>query len=179
MAKAAVQRRRVLQERTTLEKILLVLLIVITYLLLASLFRWWPANSRSVDLGTAFYVAEPGTVVSTADQQPAASTDTSGGSGSTGGGSNTGGSNGGGGGGTTTPPAATTSPLLTFAAGVDTGNTKEQVSGQASGLNESCAVVVNASPLGKQEVCVYTEGDKIVTVTYLNDRVVSASRSGF
>jgi hypothetical protein len=48
-------------------------------------------------------------------------------------------------------------------------------------LGAGCAVVIDAvaSTIGKQEVCTYTEDDKIVTVTYLNDRVISASKSGF
>jgi hypothetical protein len=51
----------------------------------------------------------------------------------------------------------------------------------ATNLGQGCAVVANATAgtIGEQEVCTYTEGDKIVTVTYLNDRVVSASKSGF
>lgn len=173
MKKSSANTKRALRDRTRLEWILLAMLLLIALLLLASHYKWWPMNGDDDNLGTAFYV-----VSKNADK--ATGVDTSDGAGG-GGSTNTGGGSGGGGngGGSTTPPASGSSALLIFAAGVDSGNTKEQTSGQASGLNENCAVLVNSSTLGKQEVCTYTEGDKLITVTYLNDRVISASRSGF
>lgn len=195
MTKASTKKsKKLLQKRTNLEWALLtILLVIMIFLLLALLNKWWPFNPSqfgSDDLGTAFYTAElPEELQDRADNANDGNAGGTGGNGGTAapaggsnGGSNNGGSNGGsnnGGGGTTTPPASSGSALLTFAAGVDTGNTKEQTSGQASGLNENCAIILNSSSLGKQEVCTYTEGDKLVTVTYLNDRVISASRTGF
>lgn len=177
-AKKISKSKQALQNRTKLEWILLALLLLIAYLFLASRYSWWPSNDRTDNLGTAFYIVKR--VPATLNTAGAQTT-------STGGVSvpsnsdaqndgNTGGSGGGGGGST---PAASSSPLLTFAAGIDSGDSKQDVSGAAGGLNEHCVVVANASSLGKQEVCTYTEGDKIITVTYLNDRVISASRSGF
>lgn len=179
MAKSTAKSKKFLQRRTKLEQILLaIILLLILLLLLAASFQWWPFNSPygGYNLGTAFYTAAPSTEATTA-----------GSSGSNGSSGNTGssGSNGSNGtSGTTPAPApspapATSSAILTFASGVNTGNTKEETSGQGSGLDEHCGLLVNSSSAGKQEVCTYTEGDKVVTVTYLNDRVVSASRSGF
>lgn len=81
----------------------------------------------------------------------------------------------------TTGGSSNTPSIATFAAGIDLGDTKTQVNGQASGLGQGCSIVADATAtnLGKQEVCTYTQGDKIVTVTYLNDRVIGASKSGF
>jgi len=185
MAKPTPKSKKLLEKRTRLEWVLLLLLLaIIIYLLLAMISSWWPFRSQygSDKLGSAFYTAT----------QPASEGAGGGGGGNMGGGSGgsggagaaggaggAGGSNNGGGGTTTPPPASSSSALLTFAAGVDTGDTKEQISGQANGLNQQCALLVNSTTVGKQEVCTYTEGDKVITVTYLNDRVVSASRSGF
>ena len=75
------------------------------------------------------------------------------------------------------------SPIASFAASVNVGNTEAQTSAQASGLSQNCSIVANANTsdngLGQQQVCIYTQGDKIVTVTYLNGQVISASKSGF
>jgi hypothetical protein len=185
MAKSKPASKQVLQERTKLEWVLLALLLVILYLLFATHFLWWPWSAKNNNFGTAFYSPTPQQQA----QQDSANNAASNGGGSNGGSGSTGnsgangasGSNGSNGsnGGTTTPPPATSSALLNFAATLDTGNSKQDVSGRAGGLNESCVLVANASAIGKQEVCTYTEGDKLVTVTYLNDKVVSASRTGF
>ncbi len=182
-AKNISKSKQALQNRTKLEWVLLAILLLIAYLFLASRYSWWPSNDRTDNLGTAFYVVKrlPAAVSNTAGAVTTstggvsvpANSGSSGGNtgGSQGGGSNNGGGSGGG--------SSSTSRILTFAAGVNTGDSKQDVSGAAGDLNENCAVVANASSLGKQEVCTYTEGDKIVTVTYLNDQVISASRSGF
>ncbi|HKX24163.1 MAG TPA: hypothetical protein VJM46_02915 [Candidatus Saccharimonadales bacterium] len=174
---------------------LIAIILLLLYLLWAQSNGWWPfAQPR---LGSAFYT----NVSAAGPDQPAAattessgtdgsngsngSTGTSGSTGNTGnsgGGSNNGGGNNNGGGGSTTPPPATASSgLADLAANLNIGNTKEQITARANGLGPNCAVIVNADGLnvGKQEVCTYTEGDKIITVTYLNDRVISASKSGF
>lgn len=160
MAKAKVSSKQIVKNRTRLEWALLAALVLILFLWSASRYQWWPWNSRGPELGTAFYVVKPNAKSA---------------SGTSGSGLGASGSSNNGGAGS----SSSKSRILTFAAGVNDGNTKEQTSSEAGGLNESCAVLVNAPSAGKQEVCTYTEGDKVVTVTYLNDRVVSASRSGF
>jgi hypothetical protein len=142
-------------------------------------FGWWPYSPPK--LGSAFY-----TDIAANAPAPDMTDDTSGGTGGTGGSGGSGGNGGNSdGGGTTTPPPATgggSGSITGFAAEVNVGATKTEISSQASGLSEGCAVVVKAlssTNAGKQEVCVYSQGDKLVTVTYLNDRVISASKSGF
>jgi hypothetical protein len=168
-AQSTSKSRQALQKRTKLEWVLLAALLLIAYLFLASRYSWWPSNDRTDNLGTAFYIVKrvPPTLSN------AGATTTSTGGVSVPGNSGSGSQNGGGG------STASTSRILVFSAGVDSGNSKQETSGAAGGLNENCAIVANASSLGKQEVCTYTEGDKIVTITYLNDQVISASRSGF
>jgi hypothetical protein len=187
MAKKATSKsKQALKNRTKLEWVLLAILLLIAYLFLASRYSWWPSNNGDEKLGTAFYVVKR---VPVAVSNTGATTTSTGGvslpagNGGSGGGSSSGGSqtaggsgNGGGSGGGS---SSSSSRILTFAAGVNTGDSKQEVSGAAGGLNENCAVVANITSLGKQEVCTYTQGDKIVTVTYLNDNVISASRSGF
>lgn len=162
-----------LKQRAKIEWVILaLLLLLILFLALAPYYHWWP-YSRNSNLGTAFYSGID------SDLGTAATDD---GSSSSGSGSSSGGGSGNGGGGSTTPPppsSGSSSALLNFSAGVNNGDTKEQISGESNGLNENCALLVQSSTAGKQEVCTYTEGDKVVTVTFLNDRVVSASRSGF
>jgi|SRR5688572_2214954 len=159
---------------------LIAIILLLLYLLLAQWRGWWPYSPPK--LGSAFY-----TNVSAQTSAPDSTSSEDGGSdgsngsdgsdgsdGSNGSNGSNGGNNGGGG--------STSDALLDFAAKVNVGDTKEEISGQANGLGEGCAVLVGADvtpQAGHQEVCTYTEGDKIVTVTYLNDRVISASKSGF
>lgn len=151
---------------------------------MAQHWGWWPYHRAP--LGSAFYTnisantPEPASASTSGDagdvSDNSGGTASSSGSDSGSGGSSTGGSGGGSGGG-----GSSTDPILNFAADVNVGSTKEQINGQASGLGQNCAVVVSAvtTGAGKQEVCTYTDGDKIVTVTYLNGQVISASKSGF
>lgn len=184
MAKAKKSKvsRQVLRERTRLEWVLFILLLIIGYLLLASHYVWWPSHKTYENLGTAFYAGiKPANAGAAADSGTSTTATSSTGSTGSGGSTNGNGSggttgSGSGGGGTTT---SSDSSILTFAGGLNTGDSKQDVDGRANGLTENCAVVVNTSSVGKQEVCTYTQGDKIITVTYLNDHVVSASRSGF
>lgn len=140
---------------------------------MAQRFGWWPYSRPT--LGSAFY-----TNISANTPSPNSASSVSGGSNGSDG---TDGSDGSNGGGTTNPPASGSGSILDFAANVNVGESKANISSQANGLGEQCAVVVtantNTANAGKQEVCTYTEGDKIVTVTYLDDEVVSASKSGF
>lgn len=147
--------------------LLIAIIAVLLWLLLAQRYGWWPYSQPQ--LGSAFY-----TNIAANAATPDGADDSTGSGGSSG-------TGGGGGGSTTTPPSGSSGSIADFAAEVNVGTTKTQISAQANGLQEGCAVVVdaNASNVGKQEVCVYTQGDKVVTVTYLNDRVISASKSGF
>jgi hypothetical protein len=182
--KSAVTREKkkgIVREEKHVLWFLVALILLLLWLLFAQHNGWWPYSRPK--LGSAFYT-------NISANTPAPSTDESGNSGNDGSGDSSGsngndgsdgsdGTDGTDGGSTTTPPASDS--LLDFAAGVNVGDTKTQVNGQANGLGQGCAVVasVQDETAGKQEVCTYTEGDKIVTVTYLNDRVISASKSGF
>jgi hypothetical protein len=187
----AEQRAKVREEKHLLW-FLLALILLLLWLLFAQHNGWWPYSRPT--LGSAFYtnigsgkpIPENKDSSNTSGSENG-SNNNGGNSGSSGtnGTNGTNGSNGSngsnGGGGTTTPPTSSSS-LLDFATKVNVGDSKTEVSGQANNLGENCAVIVNAqtqTSLGKQEVCTYTEGDKIVTVTYFNDQVVSASKSGF
>ncbi len=181
MAKSSAKSKQVVKDRTRLEWALLIALLLIAFLLLASRNDWWPWNTTNDNLGTAFYVikAKDSKNTSSSGHSASGSGGSSGSSNNGSAGSNGSGNGGSGGGNGGGGSSSTTSRLLTFAAGVDTGDTKEQTSAEAGDLNENCALLVNSSTAGKQEVCTYTEGDKVVTVTFLNDHVVSASKSGF
>ncbi|HKU18604.1 MAG TPA: hypothetical protein VJP80_04990 [Candidatus Saccharimonadales bacterium] len=161
--------------------LLIAIILVLLYLLVAQHNGWWPYQRAK--LGSAFY-----TNVSASTTAPSATSSSSGASGSSSGGSTTStggsGSSGSGSGGTSTttpPPASSSNPIASFAAGVNVGESMTEVNSQANGLSPNCAVVASAetSNVGRQEVCTYTQGDKIITVTYLNNRVISASKSGF
>ena len=159
---------------------LLALILILLYLLMAQHWDWWPYARPK--LGTAFYTnisAETTPPASSSSSSNGSTSTTSSGSttGSTGSGGSTSGS--GSGGGTSSP--TTTPPIASFAANINVGDTKAQTSAQANGLGQSCAIVASATApsIGQQEVCTYTEGNKIVTITYLNNHVISASKSGF
>jgi hypothetical protein len=193
--KSAVTREKkkgIVREEKHILWILLAIIAVLLYLLFAQHSGWWPFIQPK--LGNAFYT----NVIPNGPTTPASSSDQSGGTSSTnngsstgsnsgsstgsnsGSGSNSGGSNNNGGGGSTTPSSGS-DPIGSLAATINVGESKTDVNSKANGLGTNCAVVVNAtSPnVGKQEVCTYSQGDKIITVTYLNDRVISASKSGF
>jgi len=188
--KSAVTREKkkgIVREEKHILWILLAIIAVLLYLLFAQHSGWWPFIQPK--LGNAFYT----NVIPNGPTTPTTSSDKSSGSsnsgtstGNSGSGSSTGSNSGsssstGGntGGGSTTPSGS--NPIGTLAASINVGESKTDVTSKANGLGTGCAVVVNAtSPnVGKQEVCTYSQGDKIITVTYLNDRVISASKSGF
>jgi hypothetical protein len=182
--KSAVTREKkkgIIREEKHMLWFLIAIILFLLYLLWAQAQGWWPFLQPK--LGTAFYT----NVSAAAPDQPASGGDSNGSGGNNSGGSggggttNPGGNNGGGGGGGTTTPPASSSGILDLAANVNVGDSKSQVNGHANGLGSGCAVVVDANgpTVGKQEVCTYSQGNKIVTVTYLNDQVVSASKSGF
>lgn len=172
--------------------LLVAVIILLLYLLLAQHNGWWPFMRPT--LGSAFYTnvsasttspgktstagsgSGSGSGSSGGSSTPPASTGTSGstGSGNTGSGST--GTNS-----SDTSASSGTEPIATFAAGVNVGDTQAQTSATANGLGQDCAVVVqaNGSEGGEQQVCTYTQGNKIVTVTFLNGHVISASKSGF
>jgi hypothetical protein len=201
MAKPTKRTRQLLKDRTRLEWLMLVLLLIIGYLLLASHFVWWPSHKTYADLGSAFYAGIPANAdannnssstksgSSTSNGSSTGSNGTTGSTGSSGagtgtsaggsGGSTSGGGSGSGSGSGGSGSTSSGSDLIDFAGGVNTGASKQQVDAKARNLKENCAVVVKTSTAGKQEVCTYTKGNKVITVTYLNNHVISASRSGF
>jgi cytoskeletal protein RodZ len=158
--------------------ILTAAVIVLLYLLLAQHFGWWPYSRPN--LGSAFYTNVSASTSPTSGKSGNSSSSSTHSTGSTGsnGASGSNGSNG-----SSSSGSSSTTPIATFAAGVNVGDTQAQVSADASGLGQNCSVVASASTannsLGQQQVCVYTQGNKVVTVTFLNGRTISASKSGF
>lgn len=183
MAKTTSKTKQTLHNRTRLEWALVVALLLIAFLFMASRYEWWPLNAAKDNLGTAFYTSRSVRAVDANGNAPVSPVGTSTTSASTASrttGSTSTGSNGtsstndGGSGG-----GSSSTPLLTFATGVNVGNSKQQIDATVNGLNENCAVIVNLPlGLGKQEVCTYTQNGGTVTVTYLNDHVLSASLAG-
>jgi len=185
------KKRGIMREERHVLWFLVALILLLLYLLFAQHNGWWPYSRPK--LGSAFYTnlsAQAPVPASSEDSKKSDSnsaTNTGGGGTGTGSGNTNTGNNGGSGTGSggnndnSPTPADNDNSILDLAGVVNVGNTKASISGQANGLNEHCAVVVSAvaQTVGKQEVCTYSQGDKIVTVTYLNDRVISASKSGF
>lgn len=193
MTKSTSMTKKTIRNRTRLEWLLLAALIIIVFLWMASRYQWWPLNAPKDNLGTAFYTSRGVSVPDSLKQasqlgqtsngttsNASRSTTTNGSTAthnsSTDSTSNTGDSSSGGGG---SSDSSSSTPLLSFAAGVNAGNSKQQIDATVNGLGENCAVTVNLPVgLGKQEVCTYTQNGGTVTVTYLNDRVLSASLAG-
>lgn len=172
------------------KRVILIALIVLLFLFLigwwAAANHWGPWSKSDDKSGT--------NQGSGSDTSGGASTDQNAGSNSGSGGSTSGGtgaagapgangSNGSNGtNGTTppaTPPAENTDAIISLSGSVNNGQTKEEVTAQAGGTNQTCTITANSTAGGKQEVCTYTQGSKVVTVTYLNDRVVNVNRTGF
>ena len=194
--KLTAKEKRIIRDRTILEWVLLVVLLLLAYFFLAQSYKWWPYDTVNDDLGSAFYTTNGALKdvnkgdLSNTSSQGSGTGSGSGGSGSTStgstgstgsnGSSGSNGSNGTNGGGTTTPTTPTpsssnSSGLLSFATKVNTGMTKEELNAASNGLDQNCTLVANATSAGKQEVCVYTQGNRSATVTLFNDRVTSAS----
>lgn len=172
MKKVVKKSKKIVSERSKLELILFALLLLVTYLFLSSRYEWWPWNITHNELGTAFYVNDRKDAV----QGTRDAIDSINRSGPPQSGSN----------GISTrsddnrvESNSKTSRLKALAAKINVGMTKAQLSEAANSLGERCTVIADSSSTGRQQVCVYSEVDKIITVTLLNDRVVSASRSGF
>jgi cytoskeletal protein RodZ len=172
------KKRGIVREEKHILWILLAIILVLLYLLWAQGSGWWPYAPAK--LGSAFYTNIPAASSSSQSTKDASSGGT--GTGSTNNGSsNTGsGSGSGSSGGTSTTPSGSGS-IADLAANVNVGDTKTKVGSKANSLGSGCSVIASANTknVGKQEVCTYSQGNKIVTVTYLNDRVISASKSGF
>jgi cytoskeletal protein RodZ len=128
-------------------------------------FRVWPWNNRAVDNNSSLTDQNSnnnsnnnnGSTTITDTPKPTTTTGT---------------------GGTTTPTptSAASATLLNLYASVNNGDTKQEVAAKVSGLSQSCSVTVNTTVIGKQEVCAYTDGSKVVTITYLNDKVINVFR---
>lgn len=170
------KKQGVVREEKHVLGLLVAAILILLYLLLAQHNGWWPYMRPH--LGSAFYtnVSKGTTAPSSSSSNTSSSSSSSGGSSTSGVSTATGSDSGG-----STSVSSGTNPIASFAAGVNVGDSHSQISSEANGLSQNCAVVVGATTqgAGKQQVCTYTEGDKIVTVTYLNDRVISASKSGF
>lgn len=190
MAKAATKSKlkHQLHHRTMLEWVLFVLLLLLAIAFLISRTDWWfwPEDKN---LGTAFSTSRK----VAANPSAAATLGSAGSSGSsttgtasrsntsttnststttsstTANGSGSGGSGGNSGGG------SSSSPLLDLSAGLNTGDSKQSVELRLNGLNGNCTVVANTPLVGQQQVCIYIQNGVTLTVTYLNDRVLSAS----
>jgi hypothetical protein len=185
MAKTNSKAKQATRNHTKLEWLLFAALLLIGFLFLASHYKFWPLNMPKDNLGTAFYTSRKiaadangnspispasttGDSTGTAGRSTTTNSSTTTRTNASTGGSGTMTDSGGG--------SSSTAPLLSFAAGVNVGNSKQQVDATVHGLNENCAVTVNLPlGLGKQEVCTYTQNGGTVTVTYLNDHVLSAS----
>lgn len=202
MAKAVAKKqnsyiKQMVKHRTALEWVLFVLLLLLAIAFIMSRSDWWfwPDNNK---LGTAFDTSRKVAAENPDSVAPIGTTGTAGNSGGTGtatrtgsnttttnnstttnnggGGPSNGGSGGGGGGnggGSSTP-----NPILALAADINTGDSKQDIAVKVNGLSQNCAVVADIPLVGRQEVCVYTSNGVTATVTYLNDRVLSASLSG-
>lgn len=191
-----------LHKRTMFEWVLIFGVLILAWMQMSQHAGWWPGTKTASKLGTAFTAsaanssnspsstsATTGTAGATsggAEDAAPASPSGSGSSSTTGsqtppsgsnGNANTGtggtvsGSTGSGG----TVSSNVTSPLINVAAKINTGMTKDALLATAQGFTEHCTIVVNTSLLGKQEVCILSQANQIITVTLLNDRVLSAS----
>lgn len=192
--------QKLLHNRTALEWILFVLLLLLAIAFLVSRSDWWmwPDDSK---LGTAFSTSRKiatenadsiaplgaagtngtaGGGTGTATRTNGGSTTTTTNNSSTttnnGGGSNNGGGGGGGGGGDDSSNA----PILSLAAGINTGDSLADINARVAvnGLSQNCVVAAELPLVGTQKVCIYTKNGLTITVTYLNDRVLSAALSG-
>jgi len=178
------KRRGIVREEKHILWILLAIIFILLYLLLAQSNGWWPYMQPK--LGSAFYTNIPASAPAAQGTKDTTSTGTSKNTGSTSSGNSSSGTNSGNtgsgsGSGSSTTPSTGSGSIADLAANVNVGDSKVKVNGKANNLGSGCAVVVNANTqtAGKQEVCTYSQGNKIVTVTYLNDHVISASKSGF
>ena len=80
--------------------------------------------------------------------------------------------------GTIPAPAGAGTPIFNLYGSIHNSETGTDVQASAGGLDPSC-VTLSSTPGSVQKVCTYQSGDKVVTVAYLNDNVVSVSKSGF
>lgn len=145
------------------------------FLLILLLLLWWAAAHYNWDLGNQKPVSSTSGLLEPVDTTTGAAA-TSGGTGTSGA---TGAAGASGAAGSSSTTTTTNPDISTFFASVNNGDTHAQVSGQASGLNQACTATVTSTTAGDQTICVYSQGDKVVTVTYLNDREVNVSKSGF
>lgn len=187
---------------TVMAVIIAVLVLFLLWWWLAARYNWWPMNNRKSQSLTASQVEK---IENQDGSQPEATGTNGGGTGGnngnnggrgSGGSSGTPGSpgtpgtpgtpgnngtNGNDGGGDDTPPNTTDPGFLSFSAGLGAGENKTQLDVASAGvLNKTCTVLsTGLLGLGKQEVCVFKDGTKILTVTLLNDQIVSVARTGF
>ncbi len=154
------------------------LLALLALMLLLLLLFWWLAMHNHWG---PYKIKATTPTTSSVDKQ-AASADTASSAASAGSSGATGasGSNGSNGSSTTAPAGANT-PIFNLYGSTHSGETKSEVNASSGGLSPNCVVAAKSTstPGGKQEVCTYTQGDKVVTITYLDDNVAAVTKSGF
>lgn len=198
-SKKVTKNKNLTRREMVMGAVIAVLLFLFLWMWFAARNGWWPSNNSRSRLNAA-QVREIADEAS--EDTPAAatqldatnnttpragnsntSTTPSGGTSSSGNSSSgTGGGGGGSGGGNnggTTTPSNPDAGFLTFSANMAAGQTKNQLTAMVGNLSQSCTLSLDTGLLGKQEICVYRQGTKIITVTLLNDRIISIARTGF
>ena len=148
---------------------------------MAAYYRWGPFKPGAT-APTTGTVSQESAAPSGSPSSGTSGSNASGASGSSGAAGSAGSSGAGGAGGAAGSAAvspAVGSDIFNLYGSLISGQTKDQVAAQAGGIKPNCTVANTQTTAGKQEVCTYTEGSRIVTVTYLNDRVVSIAKTGF
>ncbi len=146
--------------------VILLLLLLLGFM--AAYYKWWPFAPGTTTPTTTSGTSGAGTTAGTsgAGTSSGGSSSSSGSSGSNGA-NGTNGSNG--------SSAMVGSDLFNLYGQIASGQTKDQVLAQAGSIKPDCTAV-NAAQV---QVCTYTQGDKVVTVTYQNGQVASVAKSGF
>lgn len=144
---------------------LIALLLILLIGFMAAYYKWGPFKP-----GTTTPTTSTGLTGSGSGSSGASSSGANGANGSNG-------STGAAGAGSVSPAAG--SDVFNLYGSVTAGEAKTQVGAQSNGIKANCLTATTSTSAGKQEVCTYTQGDRVVTVSYLNDRVVSVSKTGF
>ena len=146
-------------ERMAWVVVVVLLLLLALWLWMAAVNKWWP-----------FALPTTTPTIPAATTQSSGNTGTSATTGSTGstGASGTNGTNGSNG-------SMVGTDIFNLYGSIISGETLAQVAAQAGSIKPDCTAV-NAAQV---QVCTYTQGNKVVTVTYQNGQVVAVSKSGF
>lgn len=148
-----------------------VVLLLLLLAFMAAYYKWWPAKHVTTTPTTGSTSAT--STQPTAGGGGTGSTTTTGSNGSSGSNGATGASGATGAAGAN--GSTTTSDIFMLYGQIISGQTIDQVAALAGSLKPSCTTISSTNA----KICVYTQGDKVVTVTYLDNQVVSVSKSGF